>query len=96
MYRIIHPDGTWQTVLEEPTLERLQSAVDGYIERVPYVEGSPIGTEYEMYVNEDGIREGLPVNRFASEFVSRIAGDRPAVEQRIYGRAVVIPTGTLA
>ena len=67
--RVIHPDGTEETkwIDKKPTLEELQSAVEGYIEYVRLPRGNG---HQQMVVNEEGLIHGLPFNAEAS----RIAG----------------------
>ena len=50
---------------EENPLYQLQSAVGGYIERVsvPMVRGK------DLFVNEDGIAEKLPINKKLTRFI---------------------------
>jgi hypothetical protein len=48
-------------------LGQLQGAVGGYIERVPV----PMVGGHDLFVNEDGLLEGLPINVALSKFVIR-------------------------
>lgn len=66
-YRILKPDGSVETIAGTPTLEKLQEAVGGWIERVPHLFGAPIGPEYEAYANEEGLLHQLSLNVRASE-----------------------------
>lgn len=50
-----------------PSLEQLQKAVGGYIERVKVRYD---GRVREAYVNEEGLIEGLPFNATATRLVS--------------------------
>ena len=74
---VLYPNGdvTPITQKEIPTLKQVQDWVKGYVE--------PVSIDpnfgHEMYVNEEGLLEGLPENRFAS-LVAR---------QPIVGNAVV-------
>lgn len=81
---------TCDTISIEPanavTLERLQEAVDGYIERVPLPEDLPI----TMWVNEDGVSRNLPKNHISSRFymsVWRATGIEPSWPH-LFGTAV--------
>ncbi|QDP63905.1 MAG: hypothetical protein Unbinned3992contig1000_19 [Prokaryotic dsDNA virus sp.] len=57
-------------VEHEPTLEECQQAVGGLIEAV-YLDDGRL-----MYVNENGLIVGLPVNEMASQIAGRhIVGD---------------------
>lgn len=61
---MIHAGGTFEQVRPAKgakfTLEELQGIVGGYIERAHTHGGAA------MWVNEDGIRLGLPVNHLAT------------------------------
>lgn len=82
MATIIRADGT-ESELHGPkgprsslTLEQLHEAVDGYIEIVrPSITGTmPPG--YVLVVNEEGMVDGLPINRRASALAGQpIAGN---------------------
>jgi len=57
-------------VENEPPLEECQKAVGGLIEAV-YLDDGRL-----MYVNEEGLRKGLPFNAMASDLAGRpIVGD---------------------
>lgn len=84
-YTILETDGTrrpWNPQGRRPVLKELQEIVGGYIERVrlPVQSGTEKGRPSGSYlwVNEDGISRGLPVNVAASQ----LAG------QMILGRAL--------
>ena len=60
---VIRADGTSAEIKpkgKKLSLEEMQAAVGGYIERVSVRGG-------EIYVDEDGIAKGLPLNQKASE-----------------------------
>jgi hypothetical protein len=60
---VIRADGTSAEINpkgKKLSLEEMQAAVGGYIERVTVRGG-------EIYVDEDGIAKGLPLNQKASE-----------------------------
>lgn len=62
-YTTLDVDGTEAPMKmrgKKPTLEEMQAVVGGYIERVSFKGG-------EMWVNEDGLGLGLPVNVKATE-----------------------------
>lgn len=46
-----------------PTLQEMQHFVGGYVE---HVRCDVAGVEIHMFVNEDGLRMGLPVNEYAT------------------------------
>ena len=59
----------WTPAKGKPTLAEMQGIVGGYIERVTVKGG-------ELWVNEDGISRGLPVNHEASNLAGQlILGD---------------------
>ena len=63
---IIKADGTEETykpAKKKFTLEELQHAVGGYIERVP----AKLGGRRKMWVDEEGLMKGKPVNRKATQ-----------------------------
>ena len=74
---VLYPNGdvTPITQKEIPTLKQVQDWVKGYVELVSI---DP-NFGHEMYVNEEGILDGLPENRFASLIA----------KQPIVGNAVV-------
>jgi hypothetical protein len=63
-FKIIYATGASEMLKETPTLEEMQLTVGGYIEAVE-VDGGTV------WVNEDGIRLGLPRNEFASVLAGR-------------------------
>jgi hypothetical protein len=65
---VIHPDGSveYHTQDGKFSLERLQGFVKGYIERVDV---RVAGKNYEMFVNEEGLLHGLPLNPTATLLV---------------------------
>lgn len=73
-YYIIKVDGSVVTKsYKKPTLQEMQEAVGGYIEKVrlPTPNGGMV-----MYANEDGFSMGLALNREASMlYGSEIVGD---------------------
>ena len=73
---ILRPDGTCQECKpqngREFTLEELQRAVGGFIERVQMKPGNGHTT---MYVNEDGKRLNLRRNVFASKLAVLFRSD---------------------
>lgn len=66
---IIPPSGVRsdQVLTDKPELHQLQAAVGGYIERVRV---RVDGRVRDGFVNEDGIAEGLPVNRPAMDLLA--------------------------
>lgn len=60
-WAILDEDGDLTLRTGEPTLERLQEAVGGYIE-----ECSPRTSRFSMFVNDDGFSMLLPMNPWAS------------------------------
>lgn len=79
---IIHTDGTIEPIVlrnpKEISLEEMQKAVGGYIERVgTYLDCS-------VWANEEGLLKGLPLNVRASELCYRpIVGDVLVVEEKL-------------
>ena len=71
-YQILHVDGTREDFTpsgERPSLEEMQKIVGGYIERVTVKGG-------EMWANEEGLLQGLPLNLQASRIANNfIVGD---------------------
>jgi hypothetical protein len=63
---VIKPDGTYDTITEPLTLERMQAAVGGYIELVTLERRPQDKGRVCLFVNEDGLRAGLPGNVIAS------------------------------
>lgn len=61
MATILRTDDTQEEVTEWD-LDKLQKIVGGYIEGVTVLDG----TRRMMYVNEEGLIKGLPLNRQAS------------------------------
>lgn len=83
MASVIRTNGVVQEIGREPTLEKLQEVVDGYIESVP-IPGSDTGV---LIVNEEGLLRGLGVNEMASLIAGRpIVGDVVVCEQTSDGR----------
>ena len=74
---VLHPEGEVIPITQKeiPTLKQVQDWVKGYVELVSI---DP-NFGHEMYVNEEGILDGLPENRFASLIA----------KQPIVGNAVV-------
>jgi hypothetical protein len=66
----INPDGSRseQRLTKSPTLEQLQKQVGGYIERVRV---RADGRVRDAYVNEDGLMQGLPINRHAGAMLAK-------------------------
>ena len=67
---VIHPDGSveYHTQDGKFSLERLQGFVKGYIERVDV---RVAGKNYEMFVNEEGLLDGLQFNPKATALVAQ-------------------------
>ena len=61
---MIPTDGPAVTIERLPTLERVQSIVGGWVERVP----CPGGV---LYCNEEGLLKGLELNMMASYMTGR-------------------------
>jgi len=61
---LLHPDGGITPIMQKeiPTLKQVQDWVKGYVELVQI---NP-NFGHEMYVNEEGLLENLPDNKFAS------------------------------
>jgi len=84
-YPVIQPSGDIEYIQPEgsegrPTLRQLQDAVGGYIEAVPLADWP----HRYMYVNEEGLIHGLPLNLIASKFAG----------QPIMGPAILMPEGS--
>lgn len=60
---VIEPDGTVTALELDNTLQALWDTIGGYVERVVLVDGA------DMFVNEDGLRLGLPPNPLADALV---------------------------
>lgn len=58
-FKVIYPNGSSVMLSERPSLDEMQKIIGGYIELVKLERST-------MWVNEDGIRLGLPRNEFAS------------------------------
>jgi hypothetical protein len=72
MASVIRIDGTVQDIGQEPSLEKLQETVGGYIESVA-IPDSDTGV---LIVNEDGVQKGLALNVEASLIARRpLVGD---------------------
>lgn len=88
MGRLIHPDGCTTDVFpkhgKEFTLQELHEYVGGYIELVRTISGKV------MFVNEDGKRLELPVNRKATELARVAPGDW------IVGNAIICEKGEVS
>lgn len=54
----------------EDSLGQLQRAVGGYIERVPL----ELQRGIDLFVNEEGLLNGLPLNRVLTEFATQDSG----------------------
>lgn len=64
---ILWVGGGIQVILDkEPTLEYMQGIVNGYIEAVWLPENAV------MWVNEEGLLKGLPINTLASALAERV------------------------
>jgi len=63
----IAPDGVTQDFYfkKKPTLKEMQDLVGGYLEAVLYLH-KYANTEAEVYVDEEGLRKGLPINEEAT------------------------------
>lgn len=70
---------------EQDNLKFLQEAVDGYIERFTFQIDR---FAYDAWVNEDGIRLGLPVNEFGTHLYEM----NPRRNGQIFGNILI--TGT--
>ena len=64
---IVDPDGTVRKAEIENSLGAFQAVVGGYIEAV-------CGDNATIYVNEEGLIQGLPYNDAASHFAQRVLG----------------------
>ena len=61
---VIKTDGSFAEIVINDTLRAMQALVGGRIENVDLTSGA------HMYVNEEGARLCLPVNRYANSLVS--------------------------
>lgn len=77
---VIHVDESVSAIDIDPTLERLQKLVGGYIEYVPV---APSGFKVDVaIVNEEGIPQDLPANPVASYLLNRpLRGDVVVIGQ---------------
>jgi hypothetical protein len=66
MVIIIRADGTRETTDAKATLRALQQHVGGYIERVLSAPIPIDGVQYEAWVNEEGLLQGLQYNEQGS------------------------------
>ena len=83
MATVIQTNGMVQDIGREPTLEKLQEAVGGYIESLP-IPGSDMGV---ILVNEEGLLRGLGINEIASLIAGRpLVGNAVVCEQTSDGR----------
>ena len=69
--RVFHDDTHQVDAVEEISLAYMQKAVGGNIERVPLVIGK---YAYDMWVNEDGHRLALPINKFGTYLYHKYRG----------------------
>jgi hypothetical protein len=73
--RVISPDNG-----KRFTLKELQGFVGGYIERAPYT------APHEIWVDEEGLLKGKPLNVAASAIAKRpLAGDAVLFEESEWG-----------
>ena len=82
LIEIVKVDGTIEKVTTEqqPTLKEVQDWVGGYVERVSAFPMDGLKRDFvELYVNEEGRLDGLPVNEQASVLCG----------QEIVGNAVI-------
>ena len=84
MARLLHPDGTNETVTPKDgkrfSLDELQGLVEGYIELVPG-EHSDV---YDVVVNEEGLLKELPFN---------LAGSLLAPGHHLVGNVLILDGG---
>jgi hypothetical protein len=68
----VYTDNTYELdAMEKISLAYMQKAVGGNIERVPLVTGKHA---YDMWVNEDGLRLQLPINKFGTYLYRKYRG----------------------
>jgi hypothetical protein len=80
---VLRADGSSATETfdgDEPPLEWMQEQVGGYIELVH-------GLPHEVFVNEDAIMKGMPINELAFE---RFGDVRGSVDGPLRGNVVVV------
>ena len=70
------------------TLEDFQKAVDGYIELIRL-------QRYAMYVNEDGLLRGLPVNPISVLCGFRVVGNVALVGHAVNGKVTQLSTAII-
>jgi hypothetical protein len=84
VFRVFTDDTYQLDAVEEIDLSYMQKAVGGNIERVQLVIGKHA---YDMWLNEDGIRLKLPVNKFGSYLYRRYRGvDWPIIGNIFFTR----------
>lgn len=80
MPQVLRVDGSLEDLPKKPTLEQLQKAVGGYIEKVRL----PHQGQRYMYVNEEGLIHRLPLNPSASNLAQRpLVGDVVVMGRRL-------------
>lgn len=85
---IIYPNGRTEEedyTGDEPPLETLQAHVQGYIEAYPGMVNYK-GNLRVAYINEEGLLNDLPYNRFASQLAK--IGDGPGI---VGNMVIVVP-----
>lgn len=87
---VINPDGSRGQIKPEgrdgkPTLQQMQSAVGGYIEQLDFtIPGVTV------WVNENGMMEGLRVNRLGLEEARKYASKRGMHHEAVLGPVLIV------
>lgn len=90
---VIEPGGKVESVPFDGKFSDIQKAVGGYVERIHLKGCMGLPIRADIFVDEEGIPKGLPVNLVATLTVVCSVLDQPSTVEfpiHLYGRAVLV------